>query len=119
MNKQEIIKAISERIKAENRKHRGAIPINADDMAAAKIYTMLQEEHLLYPPAAYKPTFAVILRRVLTFPFFAIITLIIAIIQWANWLINFIRFGGESIVYTAKSQRKRIYDIYKELDERF
>lgn len=55
--------------------------------------------------------------RGLMFAPIAAITLIGAMILWLKWMINYIRFGGECIVYTDKNARKSIKDIYNILEK--
>lgn len=54
--------------------------------------------------------------RLIALPFYMVIALISAFVLWMKWSINFIRFGGESVVYTKKNQRKNITDIYEKLE---
>ena len=35
-----------------------------------------------------------------------------------QWIINFIRFGGEAIAYTRKTSRKTIADVFNKLNEK-
>ena len=39
------------------------------------------------------------------------------LILFLKLIINFIRFGGESIAYTKKMSRKTIYDVFAKLNE--
>lgn len=57
----------------------------------------------------------IIIIRALGFPFFACIALIGVIHLYVKCLINFIRFGGESVAYTQKMQRKTIADVFHQL----
>jgi hypothetical protein len=61
-------------------------------------------------------TFTVIIR-ILGLPFFACLTFVGVLILWAKYMTNFIRFGGEAISYTQKTQRKYISDVYDKLQE--
>jgi hypothetical protein len=56
-----------------------------------------------------------IIGRTLGFPFFVGIALVGALIMFLKWVVNYILFGGESIAYTRKTDRKTIHDIYIEL----
>lgn len=56
-----------------------------------------------------------IIARILGLPFFAVICLIAAVFLWFKWAFNFIRFGGEAIIYETNS-RKTIFDIYQKLE---
>jgi predicted membrane protein len=58
-----------------------------------------------------------IVQRTLSFPFFFGIAFVGASIMFAKWIINFIRFGGESIAYTDKMNRKTIQDVFVKLNE--
>ena len=63
---------------------------------------------------------SIILRvvlRILSFPFFFGIAFVGALIMLTKWIINFIRFGGESIAYTDKMNRKTIQDVFVKLNE--
>lgn len=57
------------------------------------------------------------IKRVLAFPFVAILSLISCLLLYFVYLWNFIRFGGEFITYTHKNQRKTIKDIYNKLEQ--
>jgi hypothetical protein len=58
-----------------------------------------------------------IIQRTLAFPFFFGIAFVGAMIMFIRWIINFIRFGGESIAYTDKMNRKTIQDVFVKLNE--
>lgn len=58
-----------------------------------------------------------IAARALSFPFFVGIALAGAAIIFARWTINFVRFGGETIAYTEKTNRKTILDTFEKLRE--
>jgi len=58
-----------------------------------------------------------VVQRTLTFPFFFGIAFVGASIMFTKWIINFIRFGGESIAYTDKMSRKTIQDVFVKLNE--
>ena len=58
-----------------------------------------------------------VVQRTLTFPFFFGIAFVGASIMLLKWIINFIRFGGESIAYTDKMNRKTIQDVFVKLNE--
>lgn len=58
-----------------------------------------------------------VVQRILTFPFFFGIAFVGSTIMFIKWIINFIRFGGESIAYTDKMNRKTIQDVFVKLDE--
>lgn len=53
-----------------------------------------------------------ILGRILAFPFFFGIALVGALIIFLKWIVNYVRFGGESIAYTRKTDRKTIHDVF-------
>lgn len=59
----------------------------------------------------------IVIKRILAFPFFCGIAFIGALSMFLTWIINFIRFGGESIAYTDKMNRKTIQDIFLKLIE--
>jgi len=59
----------------------------------------------------------IIVQRTLAFPFFFGIAFVGALIMFIKWIINFIRFGGESIAYTNKMNRKTIQDVFVKLSE--
>ena len=58
-----------------------------------------------------------IVQRILAFPFFVGIAFIGSLMMFLRWIINFIRFGGESIAYTEKMNRKTIQDVFTKLKE--
>ena len=58
-----------------------------------------------------------VVQRTLAFPFFLGIAFVGASIMFIKWIINFIRFGGESIAYTDKMNRKTIQDVFVKLNE--
>ena len=55
------------------------------------------------------------IQRILGFPFFAGTTFIFVLILWFKYLINYIRFGGETITYTHNNQAKMVADVYEEV----
>ena len=59
----------------------------------------------------------IIIQRTLAFPFFFVIAFVGALRMFVKWIINFIRFGGESIAYTEKMNRKTIQDCFVKLNE--
>ena len=69
----------------------------------------------------FKPQQSIILlvlQRTLAFTFFFGIAFVGALIIFIKWIINFIRFGGESIAYTDKMNRKIILDVFNKLNEK-
>lgn len=59
----------------------------------------------------------IIITRALGFPFFVCLAFISTMILFMKYVVNFILFGGEAIAYTDKTQRKSIYDVFKELQK--
>lgn len=59
----------------------------------------------------------IIVQRTLSFPFFLGIALVGALIMFIRWMINFVRFGGESIAYQKGIDRKTIQDVFVKLSE--
>jgi len=57
------------------------------------------------------------IKRIIAWPLFVVIGMVFALYLWGCWSINFLRFGGEVIVYTHDNQRKTIADIYNKLSE--
>jgi hypothetical protein len=55
--------------------------------------------------------------RILILPFVMGITLAGLLILWIKQMINFIKVGGEFIVYTQQMDRKTIEDVFKKLIE--
>ena len=53
--------------------------------------------------------------RTIGLPVFATMGLIFALLTYLKYLVNYIRFGGESIAYTHAAQPTTINDLYKEL----
>jgi hypothetical protein len=62
-------------------------------------------------------TLELILTRTLGFPFFFVLAFIGVLFLFGKYMINYIRFGGEAIAYTAKTQRKTINDVFIKLTE--
>ena len=59
----------------------------------------------------------IVIQRTLAFPFFFGISFVGATMIFLKWNINFILFGGESIAYTDKMNRKTIQDVFVKLNE--
>ena len=59
----------------------------------------------------------IIIQRTLSFPFFLGVALVGASMIFIKWMINFIRFGGESIAYTSKTNRKTILDVFEKVQQ--
>ena len=57
------------------------------------------------------------IKRIISLPFFAVFVLIAVIALWVKYCMNFIKFGGEAIIYTNANQRKTILDIYDRLEK--
>lgn len=62
-------------------------------------------------------TLIIIISRILFFPYILGVALTACAILFCKYMINYIRFGGEAIVYTHKNERKTINDIYMKLSE--
>lgn len=60
---------------------------------------------------------AIVVRRILGFPFFASLAFIGAMAMWLRWIWNFAKYGGEAIAYTNKMNRKTIQDVFQKLTE--
>lgn len=58
-----------------------------------------------------------VIIRIIALPFWAAIILIQLVKLFFVYCINFLRFGGEAIMYTHKNQRKTIADIYDKLEK--
>ena len=56
-----------------------------------------------------------IIGRTLGFPFFIGFSLVGILILFIKWIVNYIIFGGEYIMYTNKINRKTIGETYIEL----
>jgi len=54
--------------------------------------------------------------RIILLPAFIFILIIGAIILNIKYLINFVKYGGEFIVYSKKCQTKTIFDVFKKVD---
>lgn len=54
--------------------------------------------------------------RILGLPFFIITTFIHLNKLWFTYMYNFMKYGGESIIYTHKNMKKTIFDIYNKLE---
>jgi hypothetical protein len=57
----------------------------------------------------------IILQRILAFSFFFGIAFVGALTLFLKWIVNFIRYGGESIAYTDKTRRKTIMDVFQKI----
>lgn len=55
---------------------------------------------------------SIMIKRAIALPFFAMFALIASLSQWLRFCKNFMRFGGEAIIYTQKNERKTISDVY-------
>ena len=53
--------------------------------------------------------------RVIAFPFFSISVLLVLIRAWIIYSMNFLKFGGESVVYTHKEFPKTILDVFHKI----
>jgi len=60
---------------------------------------------------------AIVVQRILGFPFFASLAFIGAMAMWFRWIWNFAKYGGEAIAYTDKMSRKTIQDVFQKLTE--
>jgi hypothetical protein len=58
---------------------------------------------------------AIVVQRILGFPFFAALAFITAMGLWFRWIWNFAKYGGEAIAYTDKMSRKTIQDVFQKL----
>ena len=65
-----------------------------------------------------EPIIFIIIVRIFAFPFFCGIALVGALIMWVKWVVNFIKYGGESIAYTDRMNRKTIQDVFEKLTEK-
>lgn len=63
-------------------------------------------------------TILTIITRTIMFPFFFGIAFFGAFFLFLQWIINFIRFGGEAIAYTRQTSRKTIADVFNRLNEK-
>ena len=61
---------------------------------------------------------ATIITRTLFFIPFATMALLGSFFLFFQWIINFVRFGGEAIAYTSKTSRKTIADVFNKLNEK-
>jgi len=57
------------------------------------------------------------LIRIIALPFFAALVLIGTVRLYFGYLINFLRFGGESIVYTNSRNQATIQDVFDTLSK--
>lgn len=58
-----------------------------------------------------------IIARILFFPFMAGIALTWSVIMFVRWMINYVRFGGETFVYTNKMNRISVTDVYGKVEQ--
>lgn len=56
-----------------------------------------------------------IVKRIIAFPFFAVLAFIGAMAIWLKWIGNFAIHGGEAIAYTKKMNTKTIAELFTEL----
>jgi len=61
---------------------------------------------------------AAIITRSCFFIPFVLIAFFGSFFLFLQWIINFIRFGGEAIAYTRKTSRKTIADVFNRLNEK-
>ena len=59
-----------------------------------------------------------ILLRILYLIPFVLFAFFGAFFLFFQWIINFIRFGGEAIAYTRKTSRKTIADVFNKINEK-
>ena len=62
-------------------------------------------------------TIKIVLQRILFFLPFICFAFIGAFIIFIQWVLNFIQYGGETITYTDKMNRKTIEDIFNKLEQ--
>lgn len=62
---------------------------------------------------------AVIITRSCFFIPFVLFAFFGAFFLFFQWIINFIRYGGELIAYTRKTNRKTIADVFNKLNENY
>lgn len=55
--------------------------------------------------------------RLLAFPFFAILMMIVVFISFLKSLGSFLMYGGECIAYTAKTRPVMIHDVFLKVQE--
>lgn len=58
-----------------------------------------------------------IIIRGIGFPFFAALSLIAAIILWVRYMVNFIKHGGEAVVYTNKMNPTTMPQLFAKMTE--
>ena len=59
-----------------------------------------------------------IITRLNVFPFFFGMAFFGAVFIFVTWIFNYIRYGGEAIAYTRKTNRKTIQDVFNKLNEK-
>ena len=59
-----------------------------------------------------------IITRLIVFPFFFGMAFFGAVFLFVTWTFNYIRYGGEAIAYTRKTNRKTIQDVFNKLNEK-
>ena len=61
---------------------------------------------------------ATIITRMCFFIPFVMFAFFGSFFLFLQWIINFVRFGGEAIAYTRKTSRKTIADVFNKLNEK-
>tara|TARA_R110000782_G_scaffold262205_1_gene354165 strand:+ start:457 stop:717 length:261 start_codon:yes stop_codon:yes gene_type:complete len=69
-------------------------------------------------PKQNELTLFLVVQRIFAFPFFAGLSFIGAFFMWLKWIYNFVKHGGEAVVYTHKMSRKTIHNLLQELIEK-
>jgi len=62
-------------------------------------------------------TIEIIIVRIIGFPFFLGMGIFGVIVLLLKYIINYIRFGGETVAYTHSNERKCIKDVYYKVVE--
>ena len=64
-------------------------------------------------------TILTIIIRTIMFPYFFGLAFVGALFLFVTWIFNYIRYGGEAIAYTSKTNRKTIQDVFNKINEQY
>ncbi len=99
----------------------GGTIVNLKDLASNQIVCSGDGKNyhwlLTEKPIVEKHQLIRFFMRLLAFPFYAVLLFLGTVILFARNCKNFIRYGGESIAYSKKTQRKTISDVFNLIQE--
>lgn len=103
-------------------KDQGYPELDKSDKKAPKFtyYNMLEfaEDYHAKNVVKFKMPWIKYVNRIIGFPFMVCIIIITMVTNGIYQIINYISFGGESIIYNKDITKKRIIDLYRKLNEK-